>query len=398
VLLAASRAGPGAGERGWAIVARCVPFIAVAVGYGILRSLVVARAVTRETSVLSLGARLLTLPEVVVTYLGLLVAPVHLHMERSLSPASPGEPGTWAALVLLLAAGAAAIVLRRSAWPVAFGIAWFAVALLPVSNVVPLATFLAEHWLYVPSIGLFLAAGWTLTRVGPARRTRLAMLALLVAVYGARTVRRNADWRDERTLLETTLDFAPNSARVHANLGRVYLAAGDVPRAKAALARAVELEPDHVRAYDANVQLGLIAQHERRYEEAMRHYRRAIDLNARPAGAYVNLASLLQEVGRVEEARQALEAALVADPSFAVAHLNLGNMEAVAGDLAAARASFERAIELDPELALAHENLGRVHLIERRPALAEREFRRALELNPDSARARTGLQAALGMR
>ena len=398
VLVAAGRADRRAAGHGREIVARCVPFVAVAAAYGILRSLVVGRVVTREMSVLSLGARLLTLPEVVLTYLGLLVAPIHLHMERSLSPASPADPRTWAALAVLLAVGAASWALRRSAWPLAFGLAWFALALLPVSNVVPLATFLAEHWLYVPSMGLFLGVCWALTHAAPGRRSRLAILALLVAVYGARTARRNADWRDERTFLESTLEFAPNSARVHANLGRVYLAAGDVARAKVALARALELEPDHVRAYDAHLQLGLIAQQEGHYEDAMRHYRRAIDLNARPAGAYVNLASALQELGRVEEARRALEAALVADPSLAIAHLNLGNMHAIAGDLAAARASFERAIELDPDLALAHEHLGRVHLIEGRAAPAEREFRRALDLNPDSVRARSGLQDALSMR
>ena len=41
-----------------------------------------------------------------------------------------------------------------------FGLAWFFIALGPASNIVPLTTFMAEHWLYVPSMGLFLMAGW----------------------------------------------------------------------------------------------------------------------------------------------------------------------------------------------------------------------------------------------
>lgn len=398
VLVAASRADTNLRGRGREIVARCLPFLAVVAAYGVVRSIVVERVITRETSGLSLGARLLTLPEVVVTYLGLVVAPIHLHMERSLPPASLGDPRTWGALAVLVAFGAAVVALRRSAGPVSFGVAWFAVALLPVANIVPLATFLAEHWLYVPSMGLFLAAGWTIVHAAPRGRSAFVILVLLSIAYGARTARRNADWLDERTLLESTLEFAPDSARVHANLGRVYLAAGDVARAKIALARAVELEPSHVRSYDAYNQLGVIAQREGRPEDAIHYYRQAIELNERPAAAYTNLASALGELGRPDEARQALEAALVADPNLAVAHLNLGNTYAVAGDLGAARKEFERAIELDPDLALAYVNLGRVHLIERRAGQAEQAFRRALDLEPDSQRARSGLESALAMR
>ena len=46
----------------------------------------------------------------------------------------------------------------------AFGCAWFALAMLPVSNLVPLDAFMAEHWLYVPSMGLFMAVGWCVGR------------------------------------------------------------------------------------------------------------------------------------------------------------------------------------------------------------------------------------------
>jgi tetratricopeptide (TPR) repeat protein len=269
-----------------------------------------------------------------------------------------------------------------------------------VANLVPLATFLAEHWLYVPSMGLFVAAGWVLARLMARGRPRLAVgvLALLLAVYGLRTVRRNSDWRDERTFLESTLQFAPNSARVHGNLGRVYFASGDVERAKAALARAIELEPDHVRSSDAHDFLGLIAQREGHYEEAIRHYRRAIELNARAAAAYVNLAAALQETGRLEDARRALEAALLADPNLAVAHMNLGNIHAASGDFAAARREFEKAVALDPDYALAYQNLGRLNLMEGRADMAVEAFRRALELEPDSPRRRTDLDAALRMQ
>ena len=46
------------------------------------------------------------------------------------------------------------------AWPVTFGLAWFAIGLLPTSSVIPLAEPLNEHRVFLPYIGLVLAAVW----------------------------------------------------------------------------------------------------------------------------------------------------------------------------------------------------------------------------------------------
>ena len=400
VLLVASSDSGDLMTRVRSVVWRWVPFAVVGGLYVVARSLVVSRIAPREETTLSLATRLLTLPEVILTYLQLLIAPVDLHMERNLAPASVGDPTTWIAAAVVVAIGAAAVAVRSYAWPVTAGIVWFAIALLPVANIVPLPTFVAEHWVYVPSMGLFLAAGWVLVNVVARRRATVAVPTLLVLVllYGARTVRRNADWRDERTFFEATLRYAPTSALVHGNLGRVYFESGEIEKAKSALARAVEIEPSHVRSSDAYNLLGMIAQSEGHPEEAIRLYRRAIEINARPAEAYTNLASVLLDLGRVDEARGALEAALHADPTLPVAHVNLGNILVQAGNIAGALREYQRAIQFDPSYPLAHRNLGRLYLLQGRPELAEAEFRAALSLEPDSVSARQGLEAALGMQ
>ena len=53
---------------------------------------------------------------------------------------------------------AAAAWRRRETWPVAFGILWFFLALLPTSSIVPLAEVLNDHRMYFPFVGLTLAA------------------------------------------------------------------------------------------------------------------------------------------------------------------------------------------------------------------------------------------------
>src|SRR5262245_52808220 len=145
------------GPRGtWTarLTRRYLPYVGALAVYLVMRWLAVgAGTVTNDTAVYPLGTRLLTLPKVVVGYLRLLVVPSSLHMERVVAPAtSPLDP-TVLGPVLLLVTFVAAVESwrreRRAAWPVVFGAAWFGLALLPVANLVPLATFMAEHWLYV---------------------------------------------------------------------------------------------------------------------------------------------------------------------------------------------------------------------------------------------------------
>jgi Flp pilus assembly protein TadD len=387
------------GTWGRRIVRRYVPYVGVLLLYLVLRWLAVGNeTVTQDTAAFSLATRLLTLPNVVVRYLGLLAVPAQLHMERVVPPAVSILDGTVLGSAAVLALIATAVVLwRRKAWPVTFGCAWFAVALLPVANLVPLATFMAEHWLYIPSMGLFIAAGWGLARL--VMRAGLAVgivaLAVLVLAYGARTVRRNADWRDERTFYEATLHLAPDSARVHSNLGRVYWLGGDPERAKQEFARAIQLRPNHWQTADAHNHLGVIDQQEGRHPEAVEEFLRAIELYPRNPSPYVNLATSLQELGRVDEARRALESAIVLDGRFAMAYNNLGNISFKAGDLPRAREHYLKALALDPELGDAHNNLGSVYYSEGRFDLAAQSFRTALRLNPDSPMVRRNLESAI---
>jgi tetratricopeptide (TPR) repeat protein len=335
---------------------------------------------------------------VVVEYLALLVVPRSLYMERVVPPATSAlDPAVLGASLALALVTALVVAGRRRAWPLAFGWAWFGLALLPVANVFPLSTFMAEHWLYVPSMGLCIALGWALARLGAriGRPALASVLAVLLVAYGARTVRRNLDWRDERTIYEATLRFAPDSARVHTNLGRVYWTAGERAAARQQFARAIALRPDDWQTADAYTFQGIMYTQDNRPQEALAEFERAVALNPRSSALYVNLAIVLQDLGRIDEARRALGHVLEIDPRSAIAHSNLGNLDFNAGDLEQARRHYVTALALDPDLADAHNNLGSVYLTQGHPELAAPAFQRALQLDPNHPLARRNLAAAM---
>jgi hypothetical protein len=122
----------------------------------------------------------------------------------------------------VLAAGAAALVRSWRRAPVlAFGIAWAAISLFLVSNLVlPAGVLLAERTLFMASAGVALAVAAVAGRalaVAPrtARVAAAAAFALVVAAGAARSATRQRVWRDDETLFARTVEDAPFSYRAH---------------------------------------------------------------------------------------------------------------------------------------------------------------------------------------
>ncbi len=84
--------------------------------------------------------------------------------------------------------------------------------------------------------------------VAPAGSVATLASAALCFVLGAATVARNRDYRDEVSLWTATVASSPNKSRPWNNLGYAYYVAGDNQAARRAYVKALEIEPEHVRA------------------------------------------------------------------------------------------------------------------------------------------------------
>jgi tetratricopeptide (TPR) repeat protein len=104
-------------------------------------------------------------------------------------------------------------------------------------------------------------------------------------------------------------------------------------QAKAAYARALDLNPEHPEAHG---NLGRILHHEGRLNEAATHYAEALASDPDSPTAAFNLGVALEDLGRLDEAIQAYHKALVADPKLASAHFNLSRLYESTGDPTAA--------------------------------------------------------------
>ena len=276
---------------------------------------------------------LLTQPSVAVHYAISLLLPIRLSADTNwLLVEDPLDVRVLIGVAFVAAALAVAwVASRRETRPIAFGVLWFFIALLPTSSIVPLSEPMNDHRMFFPFVGLILAvvwgaalavSRWTARGAGPFAAAAVALI--LAMAYGTR--QRNIVWRTEESLwLDATIK-SPDNGRALMNYGVVQMTGGNLPLANEYFERALRHTPDypylHVNIAILNAALG-------RRTEADRHFRKALLDDPGNPVAYTHYARWLNSVGRTEEARLYAARAVELSPADVDARLLLADLEVV---------------------------------------------------------------------
>jgi protein O-mannosyl-transferase len=245
---------------------------------------------------------------------------------------------------------------------------------------VPLPDLMSERRLYLPMIGVALAAsGATLSveRLRTAPSVRLLPFlpaALLVLIMAPALLARARVWADPRLLWAEAARLAPGSARPLINLGVMAAERGDAAEAGRLFDRAIVLEPDNA---EARFNRGKLRLETRDAPGARDDLERAVASNPGMTRARINLAIVRINEGDLQGAESDLRAALSIDPDEPRALTNLGEVLRATGHAAEALPLYRRALDADPAYAHAAARLGVAleALGDRRGALAAyREF------------------------
>lgn len=381
-------------------------------------------------------------------YGNLLLFPSRLFMERQVF-AAPGlanarSPLFYHALafggLLMLAAFALGAwwpgrgrTLRRA------GALWFLVGFLPISNLFALNASVAEHWLYLPSIGflLFLTGvgidAWPHVRRPHVGAFLLVVLALGIVALGGRTWLRTFDWMDELSFFRQTIADGGDVPRARAGLAVAYGRQAIGGEAEGADDRAIAVLREVVRQYPNvladRINLGNCLARQGHLAEAKSILEAVADeLLTRKGNGAREIVTTLKSLDVLEagnagwpERRQTLlvrglqrnphswelvkygmvqaqrdhrtDAALTLVWRFAVAHwwhapahVALGALQAEAGHPAAALATWEDAASLDVHDAEPFSDAAALFLREDRLTEAHHFQARAVDREPDSIR------------
>jgi protein O-mannosyl-transferase len=205
---------------------------------------------------------------------------------------------------------------RRERAPIAFGLFWFLLALLPTS-VFALAEVENDHRMYFPFVGLVISAVWAVALVLPRRVNVLRMAAgiagVILCLYGWGTYRRNQVWRTEESLWYDVTLKSPKNGRGLMNYGLTQMTKGEYSAALSYFERASVYNP----AYPfLEVNLGIVNGALEREAEAERHFRRAIELAPGDAQVHFYYGRWLKSKNRGPLAIPELRIAAMMNPAY----------------------------------------------------------------------------------
>jgi len=206
---------------------------------------------------LTAGQRVLTVLALAPQWLRLLYWPAHLQADYSpleLEVTTSLEPAVLAGVLIVGGLLGIGWAVRRRNPPLAFGVAWCAIALLPVSNLlVATGQVLAERTMMLPSVGALIAVGalapaaWA--AIGWRGRAAIPLGAAVVALPLVAGTLGSADrqlaWRSDEVVWEHMVEDAPSSYWAHWVYGDWLFTHGRPAEGERQMRLALVLYPDN---------------------------------------------------------------------------------------------------------------------------------------------------------
>ena len=230
---------------------------------------------------------------------------------------------------------------------------------------------------------------------GRSRRGRFILTVtavLLITALIARTQVQASYWHDSETLWGHVLNDSPNNYVAHNNLGMVLGRNGRFETAIMHFERALQIQPAYAEAYN---NLGTALSRVGRVREAIVQYRKAVDLMPDLPQMQNNLGTALAQNGQLTEAIAHFRKALEINPDFAGAHGNLGYALLLSGQVDEAMPQFLKELEISPGSVDTHKQIAEAFLKQGRAPEAIAHYRKALELSADDADVHFNLAGAL---
>ncbi len=296
-------------------------------------------------------------PVSLATYLRLFIWPDRLTLHH-VDPVI-----TWhyiMSFVLLFCIAGMVVVFWKKNKQLFFWSMFFLISLSLVFTPFPLASFVAERYVYLGSIGIFYLFARLLILIGKKLRTdsiSLIFFIFIMMLLTARTIERNDDWKTKKSFWSSTIATSAFSYQAHNNYGLILLDEGKKQEAVSEFGKTVLLKPDYAEGHQ---NLGYAHQLLGRLAEALDEYRTALDLYQKTTGPKPNLGKLYQNLGglylsinQYDDALPYAQKALELDSHNPDLITNIGIIYLKKGERDNAKKAFMSALTIDPNFKKA---------------------------------------------
>lgn len=372
-----------------------IPFVVVALFYLLIRYKIVGAGASFENpDVLnnpylyaSKPEKLATKIDVLLRYLKLLFYPNPLSSDYSYNTipfANFSSAGVWASIVIHVSLLVAAVVLFFKRNVLSFAITFYLLHLFLISNLIfNVGATMGERMVYHSSFGFAIAIAvlfsWIVQKIASEQTRKIVAVSLgcIVVIWcGAKTINRNAEWKNDQTLFIADAKTVPNSALVNGNAGKAYIDLSEKPENKA---QEMEL-----------------------IKKGIYHLSRSVSIHNKYVNGYLNLGVAYFKLKEYDKAKANWDKAKKIYPNnpfikrnmdlLGVTYFNEG-MTVGAKDIPAAIVWLEKAVSTDSTNVEYWYNLGGAYFTNKDFDKARNAWSKTLILKPDYIQAQQGMAA-----
>ncbi len=254
-----------------------------------------------------------------------------------------------ASALFMVAVTVAAIAVRRRFPHLLFAVLWMLIWLAPLSGIVKSGPhFLADRYMYIAALGLFIAMAHGLDMLRHLGRRRLAQAVGLAfaAVISVVTAIHLQFWRSPISLYTHALDITGPNVHAESNLATYYARFGDTERALKHFRNLIGYARYSFPTYKI---LGEVLVNQGHHEAAEEVVEAGLEVYPGDPRLLAIKSEVLRATGRTEEAIALCRQALQQHPDMEIFAVQLGRLHAARGERQLAAAYYEQALALNPE-------------------------------------------------
>ena len=257
---------------------------------------------------------------------------------------------------------AAFMTRRKRPWLIT-GWCWFLIALSPASGLIQAGLWpgIANRFMYMPMIGLFIMGIWESDERLRGRYSRFlkSVLCIAMLVYFASLTRvQNNYFSNSFALFSRCLEVVGDNELALNNLGVALSSLGRQDEALAYFARSIQRNPTQANAYH-NYGVCLVAKGDS--ADAIAYFEKAIGLDPKLVNPLVHLGLIQSDRGNVDGAMEFLEKAMKIDPNNLDVRNNYGTILSAQRKFDEAIPHFLFVLKKDPAHVQARINLSQAY-------------------------------------
>jgi protein O-mannosyl-transferase len=251
--------------------------------------------------------------------------------------------------------------------------------LFPVGSAI-----MADRYSYLPSLGIFYLAGEGFVSLWDRNKKFIAIasVAIFTGFFFIKSYARSETWENNLNLWSDVINKYQNAPVAYLNRGTVFGKEKKLDQALEDFNKAIILNPTYAKAY---FNRGTVYLEKGSIELAINDFSKTIDLNPEYSQAYFKRGNAYMDLRNPENAIRDFTRTIELSPDNSKAYNNRGLIFGDQGKFDRAKEDFDKAILLNPEDAEAYYNRAILYLNQQKFEPALKDFSKTIELNPGDA-------------